>query len=70
MCLLANKGDVDALSAWLAGGADVNEGDYDGRTALHVVSCFSNTTSTILILRLCLLQFIKFEKKARYLVWY
>ena len=38
LCLLACTNDIDGLKAWLAAGADVNVADYDGRTALHVVS--------------------------------
>ncbi|VDM30030.1 unnamed protein product [Toxocara canis] len=38
LCLLASRGDMDGLGAWIAAGVDINEKDYGGRTALHIVS--------------------------------
>uniref|UniRef100_A0A914S6J4 ANK_REP_REGION domain-containing protein n=1 Tax=Parascaris equorum TaxID=6256 RepID=A0A914S6J4_PAREQ len=37
LCLAANKGDIQTIEAWIAAGANINETDYDGRTALHAV---------------------------------
>lgn len=36
LCRAASQDDVDTLIAWKAAGADLNESDYDNRTALHV----------------------------------
>ena len=33
----ASQEDVETLQAWKLAGADLNESDYDNRTALHVV---------------------------------
>ena len=38
MCSLAADDKVDRLRAWHLAGVDFNVGDYDRRTALHVVS--------------------------------
>ena len=38
MCSLAADDKVDRLKAWHLAGVDFNVGDYDRRTALHVVS--------------------------------
>ena len=38
MCALAADDKVDVLRAWYLAGVDFNIGDYDRRTALHVVS--------------------------------
>lgn len=38
MCCLAAEEKVDRLRAWHLAGVDFNVGDYDRRTALHVVS--------------------------------
>lgn len=38
MCSLAADDKVDILRAWHLAGVDFNVGDYDRRTALHVVS--------------------------------
>lgn len=38
MCSLAAEEKVDSLWAWHLAGVDFNVGDYDRRTALHVVS--------------------------------
>ena len=38
MCSLAADDKVDRLQAWHLAGVDFNIGDYDRRTALHVVS--------------------------------
>ncbi|VDM93827.1 unnamed protein product, partial [Onchocerca ochengi] len=35
LCLCASCGDMEALNCWLAAGADINQQDYNGRTALH-----------------------------------
>ena len=36
MCELAQKGDFEAIRKMVAGGEDVNNADYDKRTALHL----------------------------------
>ena len=38
LCLAAARGDIDQLKCFLAAGADMNERDYSGKTALHLVS--------------------------------
>lgn len=38
MCALAAQDNVDVLRSWYLAGANFNIGDYDRRTALHVVS--------------------------------
>ena len=38
MCSLAADDKVDVLRAWHLAGVDFSAGDYDRRTALHVVS--------------------------------
>ena len=38
MCALAADDNVDALRSWYLAGVNFNIGDYDRRTALHVVS--------------------------------
>lgn len=42
MCTLAADDKVDVLRAWYLAGVDFNIGDYDRRTALHVVSSASS----------------------------
>ncbi|VDM45557.1 unnamed protein product [Toxocara canis] len=37
LCLSASRGDIETIEAWITAGANVNEIDYDGRTALHTV---------------------------------
>ncbi|XP_071159047.1 L-asparaginase-like isoform X1 [Mytilus edulis] len=36
LCRASSQEDVDTLKAWKIAGADLNESDYDNRTALHV----------------------------------
>uniref|UniRef100_A0A914I3Z7 asparaginase n=1 Tax=Globodera rostochiensis TaxID=31243 RepID=A0A914I3Z7_GLORO len=38
LCLSAGSGDLEALKAWHAAGANLSTTDYDGRTALHVAA--------------------------------
>uniref|UniRef100_A0A183BN56 asparaginase n=1 Tax=Globodera pallida TaxID=36090 RepID=A0A183BN56_GLOPA len=38
LCLSAGSGDLEALKAWNAAGANLSTTDYDGRTALHVAA--------------------------------
>ena len=40
LCALAADNKVSKMRAWCLAGADVNVGDYDGRTPLHVVGWF------------------------------
>lgn len=44
MCLCASCGDLETLGSWLDAGADVNQPDYDGRTALHIVRLYNFTS--------------------------
>uniref|UniRef100_A0A0R3RQ01 asparaginase n=1 Tax=Elaeophora elaphi TaxID=1147741 RepID=A0A0R3RQ01_9BILA len=36
LCLCANNGDMETLNSWLAAGANINQQDYSGKTALHI----------------------------------
>ncbi|KAL3985799.1 L-asparaginase [Acanthocheilonema viteae] len=36
LCLCASRGDMETLNSWLAAGADINQQDYSGKTALHI----------------------------------
>ena len=38
-CMMASKGDLQGLRALFSQGHDMNEGDYDGRTPLHLAAC-------------------------------
>ncbi|KAL3079502.1 hypothetical protein niasHS_005332 [Heterodera schachtii] len=38
LCLSAGTGDLDALKAWHAAGANLSTPDYEGRTALHIAA--------------------------------
>ncbi|VDM95139.1 unnamed protein product [Thelazia callipaeda] len=50
LCICASCGDMEALNSWLAAGADVNQSDYDGRTALHIaVKCNNEQMVSCLI---------------------
>uniref|UniRef100_A0A915PG20 Asparaginase n=1 Tax=Setaria digitata TaxID=48799 RepID=A0A915PG20_9BILA len=42
LCLCASCGDTKTLDSWLAAGADVNQPDYSGRSALHIAVKSSN----------------------------
>ena len=33
---------LEHMKAWVMAGADVNQGDYDGRTPLHLVSIYTS----------------------------
>ena len=37
-CRLASEGNLKAISVFVMAGGDVNEADYDGRTALHLAT--------------------------------
>ena len=39
MCTAASIGDVEQINRLVLSGVDVNEADYDGRTALHLAAC-------------------------------
>ena len=52
MCSLAADDKVEELRAWHLAGVDFSAGDYDRRTALHVVSgtqSISETASKLLL---------------------
>ena len=36
LCTLALMNDLDGITAWHVGGADLDAKNYDGRTALHI----------------------------------
>ena len=38
---LSGSDDLKEIRSWYLAGADINQGDYDRRTALHVVSYLS-----------------------------
>ena len=37
-CRLAHEGNIKAISVFVMAGGDINEADYDGRTALHLAT--------------------------------
>lgn len=39
LCQAAAKGDIDTIRVLIENGVDPNEGDYDGRTCLHLAAC-------------------------------
>ena len=39
LCEAAAKGDIDTIRVLIENGVDPNEGDYDGRTCLHLAAC-------------------------------
>uniref|UniRef100_A0A915CHV4 asparaginase n=1 Tax=Parascaris univalens TaxID=6257 RepID=A0A915CHV4_PARUN len=51
LCLAANKGDIQTIEAWIAAGANINETDYDGRTALHAAVASGDEEMVELLLR-------------------
>lgn len=42
LCTLVFKCDLPLLRRYLGAGINVNAGDYDDRTALHIAACESN----------------------------
>ena len=38
VCWAASQGDLNELQRLVASGVDLNEGDYDGRTGLHLAA--------------------------------
>lgn len=50
MCSLAADDKVDVLRAWHLAGVDLNVGDYDRRTALHVAVCRNNVNTVKFLL--------------------
>lgn len=38
LCEAAANGDLDTIKAMTKNGADLDAGDYDGRTALHLAA--------------------------------
>uniref|UniRef100_A0A0N5AVI6 asparaginase n=1 Tax=Syphacia muris TaxID=451379 RepID=A0A0N5AVI6_9BILA len=50
LCYAASKGDLGSLNAWVAAGADVNQVDYDGRSALHVAVSRNDSLCTLFLL--------------------
>ncbi|MFI7605776.1 glutaminase A [Micromonospora sp. NPDC049366] len=43
LCWAASQGDLDEVRSLVAGGVDPNNGDYDGRTALHLAASEGHT---------------------------
>ena len=46
----AHKGDLEEIRRYLIKGVDINQGDYDGRTALHLASAEGHTNCVRLLL--------------------
>lgn len=44
LCRLAAEDKGTRLAAWIAGGVDINTGDYDSRTALHISASMGNVS--------------------------
>lgn len=42
LCTFVYEGDVEQLKRVIAQGADVNAGDYDRRTAMHIAASEGN----------------------------
>lgn len=42
LCMFAARGDKRAIDALVARGADIDVGDYDGRTAVHLAAATGN----------------------------
>ncbi|TFJ86293.1 hypothetical protein NSK_002501 [Nannochloropsis salina CCMP1776] len=40
-CEAGSSGDLDSIRVLVENGADINTGDYDGRTALHMATCYN-----------------------------
>ncbi|GAB5032884.1 potassium channel skor-like [Nannochloropsis oceanica] len=40
-CEAGSSGDLDNIRVLVDNGADINTGDYDGRTALHMATCYN-----------------------------
>ena len=51
LLFLSNKGDIKGIEDLLAQGCDVNGGDFDDRTALHVASCEGHSDVVELLLK-------------------
>ena len=47
--------DESALESWYLAGVDFNQGDYDGRTALHLVSALPVSVSILVLSSNCFL---------------
>ena len=51
LLFLSSKGDVQGIEDLLAQGSDVNGGDFDDRTALHVAACEGHSEVVELLLK-------------------
>lgn len=51
MCAAAAKGDIYELRRLIARGVDINRGDYDGRTALHLAASCGHLEAVELLLK-------------------
>ncbi len=50
LCAAAARGDLSELRRLIAGGVDVSQVDYDGRTALHLAACEGQVAAAKLLI--------------------
>ena len=52
-CYLASQGELEQLQSLYVRGFDLNQGDYDGRTPLHLASCEKKIDIVIFLVETC-----------------
>ncbi|KAJ1168900.1 hypothetical protein NDU88_000812 [Pleurodeles waltl] len=51
LCLAVHNQDHDLLRAWYLAGADLDQGDYSNRTAMHIAVCKNYPETVDVLLR-------------------